>query len=168
MKLAPDNKTVIRVPIKREFTREQVGDKTLVELSDQENEMQIKCPQCKLEFNKPIITEERKELFAGDLFDKAHRQLLASPLSKEMEKICDNVIIVQNKTPAQFIREEYERKGLPITSFDFKDIKVVDAKPEKIKEEDIDPDTKTDTAYNIMYGRAGRSHDKSAHFSEQA
>ena len=39
----PEN-VVVRVPIKREFTREQVGDKTTVRLLDKGNQIHIKCP----------------------------------------------------------------------------------------------------------------------------
>jgi hypothetical protein len=160
--------TVIRIPIKREFTREQVSDKTTFELTDETNQMFITCPQCKLEWNKPIITDEKRDVIAGDYFNKALNILLNDPVNRVVEKICDNVIILPLKTPEQFLKEEYAKKNKDLKGIDFKSIKVVNEKPTKIKEEDIKQSEKTDIAYNIFYGRSNRTWAKAEYFSDQA
>ena len=163
-----DDHTIIRIPIKREFTREQISDKTTFELTDDTNQMFITCPECKLEYNKPIITDEKRDVIAGDYFNKALNILLNDPVNRVIEKICDNVIIVPLKSPEQFLKEEYKKKGKDLKGISFKDIKVVNAKPTKIKEEEIEENQKTDVAYNIMYGRANRTWNKAGYFSEKA
>ncbi len=160
--------TVIRIPISREFTREQINDKTTFELTDRTNQMFITCPECKLEFNKPIITDEKRDVVAGDYFNKALNILLNDPVNRVIEKICDNVIIMPLKTPEQFLIEEYKKKGKDIKGIDFKSIKVITEKPTKIKEADIDPSQKSDVAFNIFYGRSNRTWAKAEYFSENA
>ena len=198
-KLAPDNKTIIRTSIKTPFTREQTGDKTIVEITDQANQIQIHCPNvlqiecgecgntenflkqvpdhkhdkmvkvkwdmnCGLDFNKPIIPDEQRDVFTGDLFKRAVLVLAEREASKAIETAVDNVITVEYKSPQQFYEQEMKKRGLEVTDTP----KVIDAKPTKIKEENIDPDSKVAQAYNILYSRAGRKFEKSEWFSEQA
>ena len=190
-RLGEKENVVIRVPIKREFTREQVGDKTTVRLLDKGNQIHITCPNhfdlkcgkcgctemtiqrevdgelkdvkwdgnCGLQFNKPIVGDEERDLFAGDLFYKASNILLENKLSQAMEEICDNVIFVQHKTPEEWFKEK--------TGKDIKTI-VVTEKPEKIKTEKLDPKDRAEIGYNIYWGRAHRTADKSEHFSNEA
>jgi len=190
-RLGDKENVVIRVPIKREFTREQVGDKTTVRLLDKGNQIHITCPNhfdlkcgkcgctemtiqrevkgelkdvkwdgnCGLQFNKPIVGDEERDLFAGDLFYKASNILLENKLSQAMEEICDNVIFVQHKTPEEWFKEK--------TGKDIKTI-VVTEKPEKIKTEKLDPKDRAEIGYNIYWGRAHRTADKSEHFSDNA
>jgi len=159
-RLGDKENVVVRVPIKREFTREQVGDKTTVKLEDKTNQIHIKCPECGLKFNKPIVGDEERDLFAGDLFYKASNILLENKLSQAVEEICDNVIFVQHKTPEQWFEE---KTGKPI-----KKTIVVTEKPEKIKTENLDPKDRAEIGYNIYWGRAHRTADKSEHFSDNS
>ena len=167
-RLGKENNVVIKVPIRRETTREQVGDKTTVRILDKDNQVFITCPECKLKFNKPIIGDEERDIFAGDLFYKAVEILQANELSKAVETICDNVIIQELQTPEEFYKKEMKKQGKTINVTSKDDIKVVEAKPEKIKEVKIDPDSKSTIAYNIFYGRAHRTQQKSEHFSNEA
>ena len=159
-RLGEKENVVIRVPIKREFTREQVGDKTTVRILDKDNQIHIKCPECGLKFNKPIVGDEERDLFAGDLFYKASNILLENNLSKAIEEICDNAIFIQHKTPEQWFLEK--------TGKDIKKTIVVTEKPEKIKTENLDPADRAEIGYNIYWGRAHRTADKSEHFSNEA
>ena len=159
-RLGKEENVVIRVPIKREFTREQVGDKTTVRILDKGNQIHIKCPECGLKFNKPIVGDEERDLFAGDLFYKATNILLENDLSKAIEEICDNAIFIQHKTPEQWFKEK--------TGKDIKKTIVVTEKPEKIKTENLDPKDRAEIGYNIYWGRAHRTADKSEHFSNEA
>jgi hypothetical protein len=159
-RLGEKENVVIRVPIKREFTREQVGDKTTVRIEDKGNQIHIKCPECGLKFNKPIVGDEERDLFAGDLFYKASNILLENDLSKAIEEICDNAIFVQHKTPEQWFKEK--------TGKDIKKVIVVTEKPEKIKTENLDPKDRAEIGYNVYWGRAHRTADKSEHFSNEA
>lgn len=159
-KLGKEENVVVRVPIKREFTREQVGDKTTVKILDKGNQIHIKCPECGLKFNKPIVGDEERDLFAGDLFYKATNILLENDLSKAIEEICDNTIFVQHKTPEQWYKEK--------TGKDIKKVIVVTEKPEKIKTENLNPSDRAEIGYNIYWGRAHRTADKSEHFSNEA
>ena len=159
-RLGEKNNVVIRVPIKREFTREQVGDKTTVKILDKANQIFIECPECKLKFNKPIVGDEERDLFAGDLFYKATNILLENDLSKAVEEICDNTIFVEHKSAEDWLKE----KGIDVKA----KIKVVEQKPEKIKTENLDPNDKAIMGYNIYWGRAHRTADKSEHFSNEA
>jgi len=210
MKLGPDLMTIIRIAISREFTREQINDKTTFELVDRTNQMFIHCPNhmniicskcknhtdfhqlvtkdvtlpsgkmvvetkkvkwngdCGLEWNVPIITDEKRDVIAGDYFNKALNILLNDPVNRVIEKICDNVIIMPLKTPEQFLIEEYKKRGKDIKGIDFKNIKVINEKPTKIKETDIDPSQKSDVAFNIFYGRSNRTWAKAEYFSENA
>jgi len=167
-RLGKENNVVIKVPIKRETTREQVGDKTTVRILDKKNQVFINCPECGLKFNKPIVGDEERDMFAGDLFYKAVQILQANDLSNAIETICDNVIIREVQTPEEFYKREMKKQGkiLEVTSKD--QIKVIESRPEKIKETKIDPDTKSTQAYNIFYGRAHRTQLKSQHFSDEA
>jgi hypothetical protein len=61
-----------------------------------------------------------------------------------------------------------KKQGKTINVTDKDQIKVVEAKPEKIKEVKIDPNSKSTIAYNIFYGRAHRTQLKSEHFSNEA
>jgi len=208
-RLGKENNVVIKVPIRRETTREQVGDKTTVKILDKTNQLQIECPNhfdikcakcnnteftiqrevrkdpkdpdsprilkdvkwdksCGLKFNKPIVGDEERDIFAGDLFYKAVEILQANELSKAIETICDNVIIQEIQTPEEFYKKEMKKQGKTINVTDKNQIKVVEAKPEKIKEVKIDPNSKSTIAYNIFYGRAHRTQQKSEHFSENA
>ncbi len=191
-RLGEKENVVIRVPIKREFTREQVGDKTTVRLLDIGNQVHVTCPNhfdlkcgqcgyteftiqrevdgklkdvkwdrsCGLQFNKPIVGDEERDLFAGDLFYKASNILLENKLSQAIEEICDNTIFVQHKTPEQWFKEK--------TGNDIKKTIVVTEKPEKIKTEKLDPKDRAEIGYNIYWGRAHRTADKSEHFSDNA
>lgn len=191
-RLGEKENVIIRVPIKREFTREQVGDKTTVRLLDKDNQIQVTCPNhfdlkcgqcgytdftiqrevdgelkdvkwdrsCGLHFNKPIVGDEERDLFAGDLFYKASNILLENNLSKAIEEICDNAIFVQHKSPEQWFKEK--------TGKDIKKVIVVTEKPEKIKTEKLDPRDRAEIGYNILWGRAHRTADKSEHFSNEA
>lgn len=196
-KLGKEENVVVRVPIKREFTREQVGDKTTVKILDKGNQIQVTCPnhidlecaQCKgtqfyinkmikkgdnagdiekviwdgkcgLDWNVPIIGDAERDLFAGDLFYKATNILLENDLSKAIEEICDNTIFVQHKTPEQWYKEK--------TGKDIKKVIVVTEKPEKIKTENLNPSDRAEIGYNIYWGRAHRTADKSEHFSNEA
>jgi hypothetical protein len=159
-RLGDKENVVVRVPIKREFTREQVGDKTTVKLLDASNQIHIKCPECGLKFNKPIVGDEERDLFAGDLFYKATNILLENDLSKAIEEICDNAIFIQHKTPEQWFQEK--------TGKDIKKTIVVTEKPEKIKTENLDPKDRAEIGYNIYWGRAHRTADKSEHFSDNS
>jgi len=159
-RLGEKENVVIRVPIKREFTREQVGDKTTVRILDAANQIHIKCPECGLKFNKPIVGDEERDLFAGDLFYKASNILLENKLSQAIEEICDNVIFIQHKKPVQWFKEK--------TGKDIKSVMVVTEKPEKIKTENLDPKDRAEIGYNIYWGRAHRTADKSEHFSDNA
>ena len=167
-KLAPDNKTIIRVSIKTPFTREQTGDETVLEIVDQDNQIHVECPECHLKFNKPIIPDEQRDMFSGDLFKRAVLALADREACKAIESAVDNVIVVEYKSHEEFYKQEMQKRGLKYTDVDVKNIKVVDAKPTKIKEENIDPDSKVAQAYNILYSRAGRKFEKSEWFSEQA
>ena len=167
-RLGKENNVVIKVPIKRETTREQVGDKTTVRILDKDNQVFIKCPECKLEWNVPIIGDEERDIFAGDLFYKAVEILMANDLSKSIETICENVIIKEVQTPEQFYEREMKKQGKIINVSGKDPIKVVENKPEKIKETKIDPASKSTISYNIMFGRAHRTQMKSEHFSDQA
>jgi hypothetical protein len=160
--------SILRIPIFREFTREQISDKTIFELLDEMNQMFIKCPECGLEWNKPIITDEKRDVIAGDYFNKALNILVNDPVNRVIEKICDNVIIQPIKSAEDFFKEQQMLKGNELKGISFKDIKVINTKPIKIKEEDILPEQKTDIAYNIFYGRANRTWAKSEYFSENA
>jgi hypothetical protein len=167
-RLGKENNVVIKVPIRRETTREQVGDKTTVKILDKDNQIHIKCPECGLKFNKPIIGDEERDIFAGDLFYKAVQILQANELSKTIETICDNVLIQEIQTPEEFYKKEMKKQGKTINVTSKDQIKVVEAKPEKIKEVKIDPKNKSTIAYNIFYGRAHRTQQKSEHFSNEA
>ena len=207
-RLGKENNVVIKVPIRRETTREQVGDKTTIKILDKKNQIQIKCPNhfdiyckkcdgqdlyykktvdeidpetktnkvikvkwdqnCNLKFNKPIVGDEERDLYAGDLFYKACEILQANELSKAIETICDNVIIQELQTPEEFYKKEMKKQGKTINVTSKDDIKVVEAKPEKIKEVKIDPNSKSTIAYNVMWGRAHRTQQKSEHFSNEA
>jgi len=202
--------TILRIPIKREFTREQISDKTLFELLDSTNQLFIHCPNhldivcskcdnrtefhrvvtrdvtdkngvmhvetknekwdknCGLEWNVPIITDEKRDVIAGDYFDKALNILLNDPVNRVIEKICSNVIIMPLKTPEQFFKEEYSKREKELKGIDFKSIKIVNAKPTKIKEEEIEQSQKTDVAFNIFYGRSNRTWAKAEYFSGKA
>ena len=201
-RLGKENNVVIKVPIKRETTREQVGDKTTVRILDKSNQMHIHCPnsfsnieckecgsnefvvnafdkddkpvklpwdkKCGLDFNKPIIGDEERDLFAGDLFYKAVQILQANDLSNAIEAICDNVLIREIQTPEEFYKKEMKKQGKTLEVTSKEQIKVMESKPEKIKEVKIDESSKSTVAYNIFYGRAHRTQLKSQHFSEQA
>ena len=167
-RLGKENNVVVKVPIRRETTREQVGDKTTVKILDKSNQIFIQCPECGLKFNKPIVGDEERDIFAGDLFYKAVEILQANELSKTIETICDNVIIQEIQTPEEFYKKEMKKQGKTINVTDKDQIKVVEAKPEKIKEVKIDPNSKSTIAYNIFYGRAHRTQLKSEHFSNEA
>lgn len=167
-RLGKEDNVVIKVPIKRETTREQVGDKTTVRILDKDNQIFITCPECKLKFNKPIVGDEERDIFAGDLFYKAVEILQANELSKAIETICDNVIIQEVQKPEEFIKKELKKQGKTLNVTNKDDIKVVEAKPEKIKEIKIDPESKSTISYNIMFGRAHRTQMKSEHFSNEA
>ena len=194
-RLGDKENVVIRVPIKREFTREQVGDKTTVRLLDKGNQIHITCPNhfdlkcgkcgctemtiqrevegelkdvkwdgnCGLQFNKPIVGDEERDLFAGDLFYKASNILLENKLSQAIEEICDNVIFVQHKTPDQWFKEKIGH-DIPNGTH----LLVQTEKPEKIKTEKLDPKDRAEIGYNIYWGRAHRTADKSEHFSDNA
>ncbi len=159
-RLGKTENVIVRVPIKREFTREQVGDKTTVKLLDITNQVHIKCPECGLKFNKPIVGDEERDLFAGDLFYKATNILLENKLSQAVEEICDNAIFVEHKTPQQWFKEKTGKEGI--------DIKVYEEKPEKVKTENLDPKDRAVMGYNVYWGRAHRTADKSEHFSNEA
>ena len=168
MKLEDDNKTIWRIPIKTPFTREQLGDRTTVELSDIQNQLQIKCPECGLQFNKPIIKDERRDVFAGAAFNEAVKTLIGWDCSKAIENIVDNVLVVEYKSPEDFFKQEMKKRHLDYTELDLKKIKVIDQKPIKVKEENIDPDSKVAIAYNILFSRAKRKFQKSEYFSDRA
>lgn len=123
---------------------------------------------CNLEWNVPIISDEKRDVIAGDYFNKALCILLNDPVNKVIEKICDNVIVMPLKTPEQFLKEEYAKMNKDVKGINFKDIKVINAKPTKIKETDIDDSQKSDIAFNIYYGRSNRTWAKSEYFSENA
>ena len=199
-RLGKKENVVVRVPIKREFTREQVGDKTTVKLLDQTNQIHIHCPNqfdiycskcnnntfhrlveideydpetkknriikegwdkhCNLDFNKQIVPDEERDMFAGDLFYKATNILLENKLSQAAELICDNAIFIEHRTPNQWFKEK--------TGKDVKDLIVLEQKPEKIKTENLDPSDRAIVGYNIFWGRAHRTADKSEHFSNEA
>jgi hypothetical protein len=165
-RLGKENNVVIKVPIKRETTREQIGDKTTVRILDKDNQLQITCPECKLEFNKPIIGDAERDLFAGDLFYKAASLLRGNNLSKAIETICDNVLYVRHQTPEEFFVREWKRRGkdVPLP----KNLKVKTEKPEKIKTVDLKDHDRAEIGYNIYWGRAHRTADKSEHFSIQS
>ena len=59
-----------------------------------------------------------------------------------------------------------------VTDKELDEIKIIKRKPIKIKQEKLDKmkdvDTKSIVSYNIYYGRAGRRHNKSEHFSDQS
>ena len=160
--------SILRIPIFREFTREQISDKTVFELVDSNNQMFIECPQCHLKWNKPIITDEKRDVIAGDYFNKALNILVNDPVNRVIEKICDNVMTVQLKTPEEFFKEEYKKREKELKGITFKDIKVINMKPIKIKEEDLLDSQKTDVSYNIFFGRANRTWAKSEYFSGKA
>ncbi len=167
-RLGKKENVVIKVPVKRETTREQIGDKTTVKVLDKANQLQIKCPECKLEFNKPIIGDEERDLFAGDLFYKAADFLRANKLSKAIETISDNVIYVRHQSPEQFFEREMKRRGKDVKAP--KNLKVITEKPEKIKTVDLEKmsNARAEMGYNIWWGRAHRTADKSEHFSIQS
>jgi len=158
---------VIKVPIKRETTREQIGDKTTVKLLDKDNQLQIVCPECKLEFNKPIVGDEERDIFAGDLFYKAANLLRGNKLSQAIETICDNVIYVKHQTPQEFFIQEMKRRGVKDPTVP-KNLKVKTDKPEKIKTIDLTGMSRAEIGYNIYWGRAHRTADKSEWFSIQS
>jgi len=165
-RLGKEENVVIKVPIKRETTREQIGDKTTVRILDKDNQLQIKCPECKLEFNKPIIGDAERDLFAGDLFYKAASFLRANNLSEAIETICDNVLYIKHQTPEEFFVREWRRRGKEVKAP--KDLKVKTAKPEKVKTVDLKDHDRAEVGYNIYYGRAHRTADKSEWFSIQS
>ena len=192
-RLGKENNIILRVPIKREFTREQVGDKTTVRLLDKGNQIHIHCPnsfdnircaecqstkfeiqreikeelvwtiwnkECGLDFNKPIVGDEERDLFAGELFYKASNVLLENELSKAIEEICDNVIFVEHKSASDWYKEKYKQDlTTPI---------IREEKPEKIKTQNIDLGDRSMIGYNIFWGRSHRTADKSEHFSNEA
>jgi len=188
-RLGKDKNIILRVPIKREFTREQVGDKTTVRLLDKGNQIHIHCPghtdltclscggkyflvntpdgnnkrwdgYCGLDFNKPIVGDEERDLFAGELFYKASNILLENDLSKAVEEICDNVIFVEHKSASDWYKEKYKQDLItPI---------IHEEKPEKIKTQNIDLQDRSMIGYNIFWGRSHRTADKSEHFSNEA
>lgn len=164
-KLGKEDNVVIKIPVKRETTREQIGDKTTVRILDKGNQMFIKCPECKLEFNKPIIGDEERDLFAGDLFYKAADFLRGNKLSQAIETITDNVIFIQHRTPEQFFIEEWRRRGKVIKE---PKIKLKLEKPTKIKTVDLNPNSRAEVGYNIWWGRSHRTADKSDWFSRQS
>ena len=207
-KLGKDNKTVIKIAVKRETTREQIGDKTTVRILDKGNQIQIHCPnhfelycskcdnntmyskvtideidpetgtnkvkkvkwdnKCGLDFNKPIIGDEERDMFAGDLFYKAADFLRVNNLSQAIETICDNVIYVGHQTPEEFFLAEMRRRGNK-TATVLSKVKVIEErKPEKIKTIDLKPENRAGIGYNILWGRAHRTADKADWFSRQS
>jgi hypothetical protein len=194
-KLGKDEKTIIKIAVKRETTREQIGDKTTVRILDKGNQIFIHCPNyidyikckecgsetfvhkdnpkkiwdhnCGLDFNKPIIGDEERDLFAGDLFYKAADFLRVNKLSQAIETICDGVIYVNHQTPEEFFVAEWKRRGKDVKVP--KNLKVIEEKkPEKIKTVDLKPENRAGVGYNILWGRAHRTADKADWFSRQS
>ena len=157
---------VIRTPVERETTREQVGDKCVFEIDSEEF---VKCPQCGLDFNKPQIADEERDLIAGDIFVEAQQILLKDGLSNFIDYVAKNVITEEIKSPEQFFKEQMKKKyNKEVTDEELKNLKVIENTPEKIKAVDIDPESINRIDHSILNNGARRKHEKAEEFSKKA
>ena len=147
---------VVTVPIKREFTREQVADKVLMKLLSA-----IDCPVCKERFKLP---DEYMDLIAGDLFDRAHKALLVNPLTQFLDAMTNDIVLVKEfKSPQQFYREQCALYRKKVTEEEIANVATIEVKPEKIKLETLQK-----MEFNMKYGNADRRHNMAEHFSDQS
>ena len=147
---------VVTVPIKREFTREQVADKVLFKPNGH-----IDCPACKERFKLPDFD---MDLIAGDLFDRAHKALLVNPLTQFLDAMTNDIVLVkQFKSPQQFYREQCALYRKKVTEEEIANVANIEVKPEKIKLETLQK-----MEFNMKYGNADRRHNMAEHFSDQS
>jgi len=149
---------IVRTQVKRETTREEIGDKTLIEPVGQ---LDITCPNCQFEFNRPYLPDEYRDLIAGDLFHQAKTTLLNNGLSNAIDTLANNTVTEYVKDPQQWFKEKYGNKYFGITPEIKEDI-------EKIKNVDIDPNDITEKRHGMLKNAATRRLEKSQHFSDQA
>ncbi len=157
---------IIRTPVERETTREQVGDKAIFEI---ESEQFVTCPQCNLEFNKPAIADEERDLIAGDMFGESRKILIHNGVSNFIDYTANNVITEEIKSPEQFFKEAMKKKyNKEVTDQELKNLKVVENTAEKIKAVDIDPESINRIDHSILNNGARRKHEKAEEFSKKA
>lgn len=157
---------VIRTPVEREDTREQVGDKCVFEIDSQQF---ITCPNCTFEFNKPAINDEERDLIAGDMFEEQKEILLKDGLSNFIDHVATNVITEEIKTPEQFFKEAMKKKyNIEVTDEELKKLIVIENTPEKIKAINIDPESINRIDHSILHNGARRKLNKAEDFSRVA
>jgi len=155
---------IIKVQIKRETTREEVGDKTIF---DPQGVLEVHCPHCEKDFNRPYYPEDMVDFIAGDLFHQAKTVLLANGLSNAIDELANAVIIEPVKDPIVWFKEQIE-KGRLDPRADPKDVVIEEGKSEKIKTVDINPNDITELRHTILSNAATRRADKAEHFSKEA
>jgi len=150
---------IIKTSIKRETTREEEGDKCIFKIDP--GQIHIKCPECGLKYNKPIITDEERDLIAGDLFHQAKTTLLANGLSNAIDALANNVTTEYVQDPQEWFREKWGRKYPGV-------IPEVIEDEEKIKDVDIDPKDITEKRHGMLRNIATRRLEKAQHFSDNS
>ena len=160
---------IIETPVKRETTREELGDMAVFKLAEFEGQMHITCPECKLEFNKPIVTDEQMDLIAGDLFHQAKTTLLRDGLSNAIDTLANNVVTEYIQDPKEWFKQKLlDTEGRSPTQQELKDLTIEEGKPEKIKTVDLDPKDVVEKRHGMLRNAATRRADKSEHFSKEA
>ena len=156
---------IVKTTVKRETTREELGDKTIIEPQGQ---LDIVCPNCQFEFNRPFLPDEFRDLIAGDLFHQAKTTLLHDGLSNAIDALANNVTIEHVKDPIEWMKQEYQKryKRQPTQE----EIDNVEYKEdiEKIKDVDIDPKDLTEKRHGMLRNAATRRLEKAQHFSDQS
>jgi len=150
---------IIKTSIKRETTREEEGDKCLFKIDP--GQVHIQCPECGLKYNKPIITEEQRDIIAGDLFHQAKTTLLANGLSNAIDYWANNVVTEPVQDPMEWFKQKYGNKYPDITPEIIEDT-------EKIKDVDIDPKDLTEKRHGMLRNAATRRLEKAQHFSDNS
>ncbi len=159
---------LVKVNVIREETREELGDKTTFKLTDKTNQMFITCPECKLEFNKPIVSDEERDLIAGDLFHQAKTTLLHNGLSNAIDALANNIVVEHVKDPIEWFKEEMNRRyKRDPTPEELKDLKIKED-TQKIKDVDINPRDITEKRHGMLRNIATRRLEKAEHFSKEA
>jgi len=150
---------IIKTSIKRETTREEEGDKCIFKIDP--GQIHIKCPECGLKYNKPIITDEERDLIAGDLFHQAKTTLLANGLSNAIDALANNVTTEYVQDPHEWFKKKYGNKYPNVTPEIIED-------EEKIKDVDIDPKDIAEKRHGMLRNIATRRLEKAQHFSDQS
>jgi len=156
---------IVKTTVKRETTREELGDKTIVEPQGQ---LDLVCPNCQFEYNRPFLPDEYRDLVAGDLFHQAKTTLLHDGLSNAIDALANNITTEHIKDPIEWMKEEIKRKyHREATEQELKDVEFKED-VEKIKDVDINPKDLTEKRHGMLRNAATRRLEKAQHFSDQS